>query len=493
MINTSKPHPIYQLLAHIIKKHWIFLVFILSYFSLTLYKLVLHVYPFYDWDESIYAEVGKEMVNKHSLVPLWQGQVWLDKPPFVPFFYGLIEKSFFFIKPEISTRVATLFLSCVVLTMIYFLFYKASKNLWIAILTTVTTAFTQIFMQRAQVLNIDLFLLLGWAGYMLFFDNFIVSFLFLSIAVLSKSLVGFYPAFIVILFQIYRYKKNSINKKFLIKFIKLVLLQVFILIFWYLIMYIFFGNQFIKQQIVESHFKRITASIESHFGKRTYYLDLIWDQFGILSLASFISFGLIFINYRLKKLDDKNILYAFFLLPWFLFLNLTKTKIFWYVYPAISQFAFLIFYPLVIFSNNKKLINVIGFLILGVVVYYSLIRTNFFSYYSSLDSHHIVAEYAQKNCSSLVILVDPQTRNTTETLEKMDLLITTSKWWGNHPSMVFYFGKKIDFNYNKAEFIVKYSNKEKNTCFVIDKTDIPETPLAMQKGIFHNGSMYLFK
>ncbi|MDO8610846.1 MAG: hypothetical protein Q7R95_09970, partial [bacterium] len=71
-----------------LQKHILIIVFLVFYFGITSYKFIHTPTPFYDWDESIYAQVGREMINQKSVIPLWQGKFWLDKPPLVPLAYG---------------------------------------------------------------------------------------------------------------------------------------------------------------------------------------------------------------------------------------------------------------------------------------------------------------------------------------------------------------------------------------------------------------------
>src|SRR4030066_2171102 len=108
-----------------IKKHLPILIFLVIYFSITAYKLISHPTPFYDWDESINVQVAKETIANKSLVPLWQGKAWLDKPPFPFLFFGEIMKLTPFLKPDISLRIISLLLSLVSLLFVYLLFYKA--------------------------------------------------------------------------------------------------------------------------------------------------------------------------------------------------------------------------------------------------------------------------------------------------------------------------------------------------------------------------------
>ena len=72
----------------------------------------------------------------------------------------------------------------------------------------------------------------------------------------------------------------------------------------------------------------------------------------------------------------------------------------------------------------------------------------------------------------MIVLVSPPARETYKTLSDMDLTITTTAWWGEHPSMVYYFGKKIDFIYNTNEFREKMVALPENDCIVTSEEDI---------------------
>ncbi len=456
------------------KKHLPVIFFLFFYFIITAYKLIVYPTPFYDWDEAIYAQVGKEMVEKKSLIPLWQGQNWLDKPPLTPLVYGIVQ-SFKIIPPEISTRIFTLLLSIGSLALTYYFYYRLTKNITLPLLTVVITAFTPIFLQRSQVLNVDVFLFLGWMGYLVFRNHFWISLIFLTIGVLSKSLLGFYPAFILLAICIIQSYFKQINKSRLRKKIFPIILQISIISMWYLIMLIIFKFDFIKAHFLESMVKRVTNSIESHFGKRTFYIDVIAEQLGIffyLSILGFIFVVRKFLTYQNKQSSISNFVLSLCFIPWFLFLNLTKTKISWYLYPVIAQFAFLGVYFLSYFKN--RLINFIITFLIIIIIFNQAFKVNkFFStFYSNYDQYYELAVFAGKNCSQITLLIDPSTRQTYETLSRMNLTISTTSWWGNHPSIVYYSGKKVNFIYSPEKFqkAIK-SSKVKNECFVLNKED----------------------
>ena len=425
------------------KKHWPVIIFLSIFFVLIASKLISHPTPFYDWDESLYVQTGKEMIEQNKfLLPVWQGTYWLDKPPLIPLIYGFIVKLTFFLTPEITTRLFSLLISIIILSFVYVFYNRILKNRWLATLTVAITAFTPLFMQRAQTVNLDIFILLGWLGYIFFFNNFFASLFFLFIAVMGKSLIGFYPVALMFIYYLYKLFKKEIKRKELEKIIKKILLQSFILSLWFVAMFVIFGKAFFWQHIIESHFRRVTSSIELHFGQRTFYTTLALEQMGYFSYLAIIGGIITLINFLKNKISSKEAFFSFYLFFWFIFLNLTKTKIFWYFYPVIPQFAFLAV-VCIKYINKKSLKIILGFVLFCVLFYQSFIKQNIIAtVYSKPESYYYLSLYAKNNCKSLDLLINKTSRESFATLDKLGLLITTTKWWGNHPSMVYYFGKK---------------------------------------------------
>ncbi len=453
------------------KKHWLIIVFLISYFFLIVFKLTSHPTPFFDWDETIYAQVGREMIREKSLVPLWQGNFWLDKPPLVPLSYGIVA-AIFPKAPELSTRIFTLSLAILVLGLTYILYYRLTKNQILATLTVIITSFTSVFLQRTQVLNVDVFLYLGWLGYIVFYSNFWISLLFLAIGVLSKSLLGFYP--IVIFAGLYTYQLfiKQIKPKQFKELITPLIIQSSVLLMWYVIMLAYFKIPFVKAHFFDSMIKRVTASIESHFGKRTFYIDLLFNQLGALVILSLASIAYI-LKDLFKKKNLLTITLSLFFVPWFIFLNLTKTKIDWYIYPVIAQFAFLGIYLLDLIKKYKLLIVVVFLIIVGVIFKNNILNNSLLNtYYSSYDNSYMLAVHSKNVCSSINVLVDSGSRQTHDTLKGMGLLIGTSEWWGNHPSIVYYSDKKVNFVYEVGQFKDLLVKPKTNECFVVNENDL---------------------
>lgn len=450
------------------KKHWPIIIFLTIYFILIASKLVAHPTPFFDWDESLYVQTGREMIEQNKfLFPVWQGRYWLDKPPLIPLVYGLVAKLTFISTPEITTRLFSLFVSVIILAFIYAFYNQVFKDRLLSTLTVALTAFTPLFLQRAQTVNLDIFVLLGWLGYVLFFENFFVSLFFLFIAVMAKSLIGFYPVAIMTIYYLYKLFKKEIDNKEFNKIIQKIIIQSAILLSWFIFMFIIFGKAFFWQHIVESHFRRVTSSIEFHFGQRIFYITLALEQMGLFFYFAILGELILLVNFFKNKISSEKIFIAFYLLFWFIFLNLTKTKIFWYFYPAIPQFAFLAVASISQFNN--KIFKIVFGIFLTIFLFNQSYKQNILAAsYSKQEPYYDLSLYAKNKCQSIDLLINKTSRESFDTLDKLGLLITTTKWWGEHPSMVYYFGKRINFYYQTKDFDDIYKNKG---CFVVDKND----------------------
>ena len=452
------------------KKYIPLFIFLVVFVGLNIYKVTTDVRPFFDWDEGIYAQVGKEMVQAKSyLVPLWQGKAWLDKPFIPPLLYGLM--TYIPVQNEVSMRVLTVLLSACALALLYIFAQRHSKSILVAVLTVIFTSFLPAFLQRTQSLNVDVFLLIGWLGYVLWYRNLLLGTFFLTFGVLSKSLLGYFPVAMVFFYELMQVliigKKRK--KQFML-FVKNTIIQMGISSLWFIGMYIRFGYEFIQYHIIDSHFKRVTASIEQHFGQRTFYIDQLFDGLRLSLIPALIS--LLFLSYTVIKKKTKDAYFSLIFVPWFLFLNLTKTKIAWYLYPVLPQFIYLCVYSLTLLKR-KSLQGIFA----GVMLIYFFTRlfspTSYLTAnFSTWEDHQRIAQDAQKaQCKMFFVLVNVSTRTSYATLKSMDLVIHTTTWWGNHPSMAYYSESKTTYEYTLANFTHEITTSPPQTCFTAEKED----------------------
>lgn len=460
-------------------EYTILALFLLGLFIVLTYKLISNPTPFIDWDESIYMQVGKEMIAARSAVPLWLGQPWLEKPPLVPFVYALV--ALLPMRPEISTRIFSLILALLALILMYIWTKRTliSSNIHptnaklFAYTVIVILAFNPTFVRRAQEVNTDVWLLIGWLGYLLTYPKFKWSLAFLFIGVFSKSLLGLYPICVMGLYEVYLFltKKNNHLAKNLIFFSK----QVAIVAIWYILMFAIYGTTFLEVHFIDHLVRRVTQSIESHFGKRTFYIDLIVEQFGKATILMLSGIALSTYLWLKKKISTNTLKNVLFFVPFFLFLNLTKTKIAWYLYPAIPGAVFLMVYPFTLIKN-RLLLTVGTLLCISVTIYNGFFTNNLMTtFYSSENSHYQVAIAAKRECNSLHMLLDGNTRKMFATLDELNLLISTSLIYNNNPAMIYYYEKPVDFSLDVAQTQRAVLQSKKGSCFAIEKEDLLAT------------------
>ncbi|MCL4374661.1 hypothetical protein M1523_02265 [Patescibacteria group bacterium] len=471
-----------------VKTHWLITAFLIFYFSITAFKFIAHPTPFYDWDEGIYAQVGKEMIARRSLVPLWQGQAWLDKPPLVPLFYGLVEQ--LPVPAEYSLRFATLAMALLALVLLYAFVYRTLRQRIIPTLTVIITAFIPMFVQRAQVLNVDVFLLIGWLGYVIAYPNFWWSLMFLSIGVLSKSLLGYFPALMLLTYELWQLRRpgNKSSPR-----IRNILIQIGITGLWFVAMIWIYRGDFIRAHFIESQLKRVTASIESHFGQRTFYLEQVWTELGLWHWLLPVGLAAIAVEFWQKR-NVKRLFWVLFFTPWFIFLNLTKTKITWYLYVIVPQFALIVACS-VAWLKNRKLILIAATLIGLITIKVDLVDHQFFlTHYSQPDDNYQMAIAARSRCGRLGDLVSANTRSTYTTLKEMNLVIGSTRWWGDHPSIVYYFGKPVEFLYSIDELQHYLDRSTAGDCLAIEtnnKTAVASFSRLTKINQF--GALYLYQ
>lgn len=459
-----------------LSEYWPLILIVVLYTALLSYKLLSHVTPFFDWDESIYIQVGKEMVGHHSWVPQWQGVAWLEKPFFVPYLYGLI-LTYIPLQPEISTRMFSLFMSIIALVLVFMWVKKYTKSSALATLVTIITITNPIFLQRAQTVNTDVFLLIGWIGYLLVYPSFWYGLLFLFLGVFSKSLLGFYPVILFLAVEVYSYVKHKNNRSDARKRMILIAKQCAVMSIWYILMLVVYKSTFIQVHFIDHMVRRVTSSIESHFGQRTFYLDIIVLQYGWYLLSAILGGCVVIYEYLKKKLKFMDMFAIFFLVPWFIFLNLTKTKISWYIYPALPQAAFLMAYPLLFMRKNKWIYIAVCTVLTLVIAYTAFVKEPFMTtFYSSYDDTYKLAQDVRRECKSLTILIDQDGRKTYGVLDGMHLLISTSAWYGNHPAIVYYSSKPVFYMYDLTSYEKRVAANTSNDCVALEKKDFDSSP-----------------
>ncbi len=454
-------------LAHIFP----ILIFVFIFCGLIIRNLKLSSLPFYDWDESLYAQIAAEILKNHSLVTTFNGHLWFDKPPLL---HALIAGIFtVFGLSEFWTRSLTIVFAMALLVLIYFLAKQLLENLFkdqinkmdwmirqIAYLVPVLIiASSSLFIEKSLLLNTDIIIAVSWVGYFLFRENFILKSLFLLLGVFSKSVFGFYP----LLFEFLAIRKSAFRQKNIFPFVSLIFLSSL----WYLFSYIAFGNYFIKAHFLDQVLKRIVVPIELHFGGKFYYFEFLWSNLGIILgllvigyIFLFMDTWKLFIKERLAIFKSKRWWFYLVLLspfPFLIFITLIKTKLYWYLTMIIPLLALSASYLFIKIQKNT-IRAIVSIFIFSYFLFSFIPQT-----YSLKQSVSIPNKVALAKCLSekpgktIAFLTDPQERKNQNFLEAAHYDTTASFYYGGSPSFVFYSRKKIEFFYNVAKFVKDYS------------------------------------
>jgi len=465
------------------KKISLVLLFLFIFFGLLVKNQKIKTLPYLEWDEGMYAQIAKEIIKNKSLITTFNGNLWFDKPPLS---HLLIALSFItFGEDEFVSRMTMIFLSLILLILLYFLNKKLMKKIFpkekekklALILPILILSATPIFLERATTLNSDLLVAISWLGYLSFFENRLARIFFITLGVWSKSVLGFYP--LLYDFSLLVFKKQEINSSY----IKSTLISIFIASLWYLYLFVKYGYFFIENHFLSQMFKRIYVPIELHFGGKFFYLQSLWKNLGITLI--FIGIIYLIVTFDFFKMIKKNsrslsfYLIYFFPLLFFAFLTMMKTKIEWYV---IIFLPFLLL-PITYFfyKIKNRLIYLISTFLIAFYFLNIFIQQSFLSPPQKNQNEKIIlARCLSKNKKDIVLfLVDQQERKNRNFLEAAHYQTTSSFFYGGSPSFVYYVKKPVIFFYNVDQF--SKSLHKKNAVYVISKADKNDLNLNIKK------------
>ena len=420
---------------------------------------------FYDWDEGIYAQVAQEIIKNKTLFTTFNGQPYFHIPPLL---HSLIAFVFMlFGRSEFWARMSMI----VVAFMLLILTYKAAKKIFLilspndkpqqvmlgSLIPVLILAASPIFIERSALINSDTLIAVSWIGYLLYRDSFWKKLFFLTLGVWSKSVLGFYPVLFDIFIWIFQKKKITVSK------IRRYIIFITIPSLWYIAELIKYGNVFIYNHFLSQVLKRITVPIELHFGGKFFYLSFLWDKMGVINvlfIISYVFYGIYLIQALVKDrlcFFSKNNIFVFLFMiapfPFFAFLTVMKTKIYWYVIMFLPFLCISLTYLYV--SLKNKLLRIV--FLIGIVVYFLvsfipqtyLMKLN----YVKPDKLKLAQCIAPKSYNKLAFLVDIEERKIKNFLEAAHYDTSISFYWGGSPSFVFYVKKKVDYFYNVDEFI----------------------------------------
>jgi len=300
------------------------------------------------WDEAIYAKVAKNMVaNNNYMVPHWDNlsKGWYEKPPLYMWMMSVPMRLIGF--NSWSARLPSALFGLLTIVLVYLLAKKLfnKTTAFISSLALMTTVHF-LYYSRASMLDvtttffITLALVLYWkAKESEKYLYWVLSGLFIGVAVMVKGVVGFLPFLVVAVYEIvlYIFFKQRFSKKLFLSYFLTFFSALIIAGPWHFAMYKMFGKEFIDKYVLYHVWDRATTVIEDKGNPFYWYLIVMKVSMRIWFVA--LLGALPYFLFKSYKKDKKHV----FLLVWavviFLFFSIAKSKLVWYIipiYPVVS-------------------------------------------------------------------------------------------------------------------------------------------------------------
>ena len=290
--------------------------------------------PLAEWDEAIYAGVSREMLRTGWLVPHWNDQIWLEKPPLLLWITAAFFR--FFATNEFWARAGSA-LSGVAIVALLHAWLAHRKDLLTAWLSTLLLLGTFGFLHVCHVGEMDVLLsltccisLIGLVqiaernqhGWLLFWIGF-------ALALMTKGAASIVlPVTAGALALLQRWRLNQLGRPFLTGLLLFLLLT----LPWHLAMLHLHRTGFLHQYLGLSVLARSTQQIEGHVTPAWFYLKVLF-----LSAPPFVLLYPVALAHALRRPDLQ--IWAVFALVVLILFTVAQTRLPHYVapaYPALS-------------------------------------------------------------------------------------------------------------------------------------------------------------
>ncbi len=445
----------------------------------------------FDWDEGIYAELGRQLLQtKNFLVSFWNGAPWLEKPPGIAWVSAL---GIFLAGP--TAYGARLLMPLFAVYTLYIV-YRIGTHLggWKhGLIAAGVLATMNLFLGRTRALNTDMPLLASITTTVLFLlENRPAWWVALSVfgGVWFKGIAGLLS--LIIAFPLFIAK----SKKYLI------LTTYYLIIFilpWHLYPYLAYGSDFTTPYFFEQVLRRATAQIEFHFEPRWYYFTYLYENLGLGALLVSVVGALSLLH---KIYQRSKGLWLYITLLWWVLaplaiFTLAKTRLFWYILPIYPALALLIAQAIGWWQTNKTSRGVVTILTIGIcfqAILASSRSVEITKVTAPIPDRIYVAQQLAKLTQVKLLVLVPRSERLAEALLPEVARLTSSFRYGGMPSIVFYYAGPVQFFYNVDTFNTHFTNSGNYALIHIDDLQLlttnyqilASTPtyLGIQKGVY---------
>ena len=366
-----------------------------------------------NWDEGLYAEIAREMLQTGDWLNLkWQQALWFEKPPLTFWSTALLFRQFGV--NEFSARAIAALSGAGTVAVTYAIgnrIFNRACGLVAALILMTTFQFVQI----SRLLNTDVlllfFIVLAIYGYLRTRDGdgrwwYLVStscalgFMVKDFAVVSAL------AAIALAVVFDRQLLETINSK---HFRFSVLLALAIVIPWHALMYFRHGAAFVNEYFYYHVFSRTVSALEGHGESRWFYLEEIRLKF--YPWCFIAPFGIAFHLWQVKQKRVSAVVLVLIVFV-FGFYTAAQTKMSWYILPLYPAFALVIAHLLTWLCTRWHFLAVRIVIILVCVVCTYLAIGKIASYYVRIEesdeaTKQMALLVARDSISPTLILFSP--------------------------------------------------------------------------------------
>ena len=395
----------------------------------------------FDWDEGIYAELGRQLLlTNNILVSFWNGAPWLEKPP------GIAWVSALGISLAGETALGARLLMPLFALYTLGVVYRLGTHLgtWRhGLIAMGVLATFNLFLGRTRAVNTDMPLLASITTTMLFLlENRPAWWVALSVfgGVWFKGIAGLLS--IIIAFPLMLHK----SKQYILSTI---IHSALFILPWHTYAYFMYHGEFTTPYFLEQVLRRATAQIEFHFENRWYYFTYLWENLG-LGVILVSAVGVISL---LARRSSRYLLW-WVLIPLAIF-TLAKTRLFWYILPIYPALALLIAEAIGRWQESKTNRRVVSILAVGICCQAIMVTSRSVEIHKltapTSDRLHVAQELGKLQLGTLAVLVPPSER-LAEALLPSVARLTSSFRYGGMPSVPFYYQGSVEFYYDVDKF-----------------------------------------
>ncbi|MFW6143409.1 MAG: ArnT family glycosyltransferase [Patescibacteria group bacterium] len=305
-----------------------------------------------DWDESIYAAVAREMVERNDFLTLfWNKQTFFEKPPL---YFWLTAGMFkLFGVSEFTARFWSAWAGVLGVGVVY-VFGRALFDKFVGLVSAFSLATTVHWIHQARLAMLDVFAAVLVTSALFFFWQawekgerkfWCLYGLFTGLVFMAKGPLALLPITIVAFFVFFQFFVKQ-GKLAFGRIFKGALLAagVFLLVVvpWHALMIFKHGESFVEEYFLYHMFRRAQVGIEQHGKPFFWYLVVIkhwgrlWAAVALLALPA--AFANAVYNFR-NELGDAFMFCLLWVVLTFLVFSTSASKIQWYIIPIYPVLA----------------------------------------------------------------------------------------------------------------------------------------------------------